>query len=233
MPLLTAQNFDVPPYDIPNLDKVGATFTQYLTDNEAEVLKQVLGSSLYTEFIAGLAALPSAWSVSASYVIDDQVYYGVSIWKAISSNTGVIPVEGSDWTKVEDNRWLKLRDGYTYVFERRQYTWVGMVTALVPYIFSTWLRDNFDSYSGNGIVLAKVENSMLVSPATRIIRAHNKFANYIGNECNQKNTLYGFVVAENSVGTFDDTFDETFHVSFSDYYNDVFVDPGKQNLFDL
>lgn len=54
---VTAQDFDTPPFQLANLDKVSNTFTDFVTEQEKEQLKKLLGKPLYDAFIEGLEDL--------------------------------------------------------------------------------------------------------------------------------------------------------------------------------
>ncbi len=180
---VTPDDFNVTPYNIPNLKAVANTFPLYIEEKERRVLSKLLGVQLYNQFIAGLNALPPEWENEAAYNIGEQVLYGSSIWEAIAYSIGVEPVEGIDWTLVEVSKWVLLRDGTEYSYpvnssypDNQTFVWVGMKQMLKPYIYSEWLKDTFDSHSGIGIVESKAENSNVISPAKRIVDAYNEFA---------------------------------------------------------
>lgn len=204
---VTADDFNLIPYNIPNLQQVANTFPLYVEAKERVILVKLLGLQLYTDFVAGLNALPPQWQAApAKYDIDEQVVYGASIWKSLIDDNRSEPVEGTDWTKVEDNKWLTLKLGTTYGINSVASVWVGMKRMLVPYIYSVWLRDTFDSHSGVGIVEAKAENSAVKSPAIRIVRAFNEFAMIAGTSDNafdydayDNDTLAAFINASNTL----------------------------------
>ena len=52
--ILTEEDFDLPPYNIPNLQKVKNTFESYRDEKEEEVLRFLLGDDLYEGFKAGI-----------------------------------------------------------------------------------------------------------------------------------------------------------------------------------
>jgi hypothetical protein len=131
-----------------------------------------------------------------------------------------------------EDRWVNLRDGSNYEYNSRVYAWVGVVKFLKPYIYSSWLRDTWDDHTGIGVVQPNAENSKVISPGLRIIRAWNQASNYAGDQCKIENSLYGFLSQTGITGTFDDSFDDSFQ-SFMDYLNFVFTPMGKMNRFDL
>jgi hypothetical protein len=229
---ITATDFDNLPYVIPNLDKTPNVMPAFVAEYEEAILLSLLGSSLYADFIAGLAALPGVWVSSVAYPIDAEVSFGISTWKSLSANQGVTPVEGTDWTKLTDDRWLKLKNGADYLYYGKTYKWCGMVKALRPYIYSQYVSDTFYSNTGLGIAISNAENSNIVNPTDIICKSWNDFASRVGN-CNEpKNTLYGFLSQEGQNHLFDDTFGDDF-TDFNAYLNHVFTDPGRRNIFGL
>lgn len=207
---VTSSNFDTPPYNIPNLDKVVNTFPDYVDAIEEEALLKLLGRQLYKAFIDGLEALPDEYDEETATVVDTEYVYGNDIWKALTATTGVFPVAGSDWELVEeDNKWLVLQNGAEYDYVSKTWKWIGLTKLLIPFVYSRWVRDNADAFTGNGVVVANNENSQLISPALRICRAHNDYAEkcgvlrgdqpyWIGSyhySLSNEDTLYGFLTA--------------------------------------
>jgi hypothetical protein len=188
----TPSDFNLIPYAIPNVEQFVNTLQPYIDVAEERILKQLLGVQLYNEFIAGRALLPSQWVVTTSYLMGQQVVDGISIWEAVSDNNGVQPVEGSDWKKVEDNKWLKLEMGFVFIYQDscchgdHSTEWLGLVSMLTPYIFYSWLRDTWDNYSGIGVVQPKAENADFIAPSRRLVDAYTDFAE-------QANTMLAFV----------------------------------------
>jgi hypothetical protein len=174
---VTPDDFNLIPYNIPNLQQVTNTFPLYIEEKERRVLSRLLGMPLYLQFVAGLKALPPEWEAPpVSYIIGDLVTYGVGVWQALVDGTTTPPVEGTDWTLVEVNYWLRLKLGGSFLYSDFVHTWVGMKAMLVPYIYSQWLRDTYDSHAGIGIVESKAENANVISPAKRISDAFNEFS---------------------------------------------------------
>lgn len=52
--LVVASDFDLLPYNIPNLDKMPNAFAPYVAEKQEELLKSLLGKTLYDSFDAGL-----------------------------------------------------------------------------------------------------------------------------------------------------------------------------------
>jgi hypothetical protein len=224
-------DFDVVPYSIPNLDAEINSFNTYVDREEAGMLKSLLGITLYNSFIAGLAVLPSIWNPLLPTVIDQEYVYINDVWKALTVQTGTVPIVGVDWELVEaGNKWLKLKNGAQYYMGVSWYEWVGMSKMLTPYIFSMWLRDTFDNNSGIGVVVAKGENSKVINPSKRIARAYNDFSHLCGNRHEQCGTLYGFLTSEGELGTWVDAYSGT---DFSIYFSRVFNSPGRMNFMNL
>jgi len=175
----TAADFDLVPYNIPNLNLVVNTFQEYINGHEQKALKRLLGVSLYNEFIQAREAMPPTWDAATAYMIGDRVVHGVDIWVSIADSTGVVPDENASWTIEETgNQWLKLEFGSTFTFDNGVTTdeWLGLADMFRPYIYSQWLRDTFDNNSGIGVVQAKAENSEVISPALRVVRSHNEYS---------------------------------------------------------
>ncbi len=215
---VTASDFNVVPYNIPNLDKVADTFSDYVETKEEEALLRLLGRQLYTAFVDGLAALTQyTWSASVATVIGREYRYGNSIWEALTVQTGTAPVEGSDWTLVEaDNIWLKLKNGADYEYGGLTHVWEGMTVLLKPFIFSEWVKDNHQPLTGIGTVSPNAENAIPVNPGRIIAKSWNDFAGKAGSNYDSIDTLYGFLVA-----------------NIADYEDWTFCDPGFKNVFNL
>lgn len=220
----TSSDFDLIPYNIPNVDKVVNTLTAYINQEEDKALKKLLGVTLYNAFIEGLTALPGAYSSTVATVIDQQYYYGLDIWKSLTVTTGTLPVAGADWELIEeDNKWLRLRDGDTYTYGDIEFEWEGIASLLKPLIYSNWVRDNFDSLTGVGVSVANSENATIINPSSRIVNAWNDFAARAGSYAyglhicfSSEDSLYGFL-SENE----------------TDYPDWRFIDPGYQNTLGI
>jgi len=178
---VTIANFNKVPYDIPaaelSTDGIVLTtkFSNYIDEQQADILKKILGIELYDEFESALA---------------------------------------EDYP---DQKWLDLRDGVRYQYLTNTYEWVGLNKMLTPFIFSMWLRDNYDNYSNSGVSISNNENSNVVSPDLRIVQAWNKFYSYLGRCDRNVNTLHGFLYVN------EDTNFPTW----------LFTDVGSMNRFNL
>lgn len=231
---VTASNFDLPPYNIPGLDKVADTFLAFVTKMEKKYLLEVLGSNLYNAFINGLNALPSEYDAILPTVISTQYVYGNDVWQALTITTGVLPVAGLDWSLIESgNRWLLLKNGDTYLKSDKYYSWDGMADALTPLIYSKWIEYTVVTLTMNGFSIPVTENNTLYNPSEFICSSWNDWSDKIGGCYYQYDTLYGYLYNVNlASGTFDDTFDSTFQ-DFNDYLNYSFKEQGKKNIFGI
>lgn len=229
-------DFDIPPYDIPSL-KPGddTTFSVFITRQEEQYLREVLGDQLYEAFIRGLNELPSVLDLTVATVVSQQYVYGNDVWEALTATTGVIPSEGTDWTLIEaNNRWLLIQNGSTYTYLDKNYRWAGMKPAIMALVYCHWVEYGVRKLTTNGTVIASMENNINIDSGVEICRAWNDWSRRIGGPCDQRNTLYGYLYNTNLnyPGTFDDTFDETF-TGFVDYLNYEFKEQGKRNDADL
>jgi len=174
----TPTDFDLIPYNIPNLNLVVNTFQEYIDKKEKQILKRLLGAPLYVDFIEGREALPAEWDVATQYVIGDHVVYGVDVWQSIADNVGVVPSENASWTIFETgNQWLILEKGSIFYLDGYAIgEWLGLVDMLIPYIFYSWLRDTWDNNTGIGVVQSNAENSEKIAPSRRLVDSWNEFA---------------------------------------------------------
>jgi len=113
-------------------------------------------------------------------------------------------------------KWVALRDGARYTYNGTVYQWVGLTKLLVPYVYARFLRDTYDSHGGNGVSVARLENSEAISPNLRIVTAFNKAVRYIGNVAESTNSLYGFLT-----------------INATDYPDWVFTEVKPVNRFNL
>lgn len=217
---LTPQDFNKLPYSIANNgeDYNGPTIQTVIDRVEKDLLSEVLGIKLYNEFLLGVEALPDAWADNVDYVVDDEVYQGVTVWRALQPSTGVVPVEGADWTKVEDNKWLKLRDGYGYQYLEVDYEYAGLRSFLIPYVFAIWLKEFVDqTQTDGGVVVSDAENALIQGIRDKFVPAWNEACNRIGRNTQPRNSLWGFLK-------------ETYQTDYPDL---VFCSPTKLNFFDF
>lgn len=179
---VTSSNFITPPYNIPNLDKVVNTFSNYVNALEEEALVKLLGRQLYKSFIDGLAALPGEYNSATQYALNAEVISGNNIYKSLqNNNSNHALTDGAWWELVEENnKWLKLKKGSEYTYPDKVWTWKGLANLLTPFIYSRYVYDNVDSFTGNGVVVPQNENSAIISPSLRITRANNEYCARVG-----------------------------------------------------
>lgn len=174
MRFVALSDFEVRPYRIPDQEE-NKDLEDFLGEMEESVLRKLLGTALYNEFITAI--------------------------------DGVSPAQ----------KWIDLRDGDTYTFGGEEYEYKGLVDLLVPCLFAYWVKENSDKYTNSGTVRnSPAMNSTAVSPARRISEAYSKFCDKVGNECEYCDTLYGFLLANES--------------SYDDW---VFKEPEPMNQFDI
>jgi hypothetical protein len=232
---VTASDFNIPPTDIPSLDKVPTLFQSFVDQEEDKYLREVLGDSLYEAFIDGLGGLPNELDLTVATIINTEYVYGNDVWKALTVTTGVIPIEGTDWTLLEEgNRWLLLNNGNTYLYNGKTNRWKGMKAAVKSLIYAQWVEYGCAKLTINGFVIPAMENNVSVDPSPYICRQWNEWAKQIGGVCRQHNSLYGYLQAVelSAPGTFDDTFDDTF-TGFVDYLNYEFNEQQTRNTFGI
>ena len=80
---IVAADFETPPYNLPNLND-NTSFEDFVEEQEEEILRQLLGDSLYEAFIEGLEEdpIPQRWidlRDGKSYTYNDKTYK----WKGI------------------------------------------------------------------------------------------------------------------------------------------------------
>jgi hypothetical protein len=213
-----SSSFDVPPYSLPDLGS-NNSFGDYVENAERVILKKLFGKTFYDEFVVALNALPSEYVSTVPTVVGDEYVYGNSIWEALTVQTGTAPSEGSNWTIVEENnKWLKLKNGFDYELNEKTYEWIGMVEMLKPFIYYSWTKDTFDTQTGNGIVIPDAENGSVINPGSRLSYAFNNFSKIVGYGYSEIDSLYGYMKANK--------------VDFPDVYQD-FKTVGRINILDL
>lgn len=231
MSFVTASDFNLIPYNIPNLTG-NNSFSPFVVREEADVLKKLLGLLLYNAFIEGLAALPNVWA-TGSYDTGDEVTYGNNVYTSAIDGNASTPGANSDWTLTEeDNRWLMLKNGTTYTYNSKSYEWKGMVAMLTPYIYGRWTTDyTVDTHTENAIITVGNENGTPVSAADRIVEAFAEFSEIAGSCYNYGGNLYGFIYTSEDL--YLDAVESEF-ATISSYLYENFSNPvDGVNDFDL
>lgn len=183
-----------------------------------------------------MALLPAEWvkDNETGYAINDQVVYGVQVFKSLQAdNLNHVPAEDAWWTVIETSDWLKFVKGDSYKINNKSYYWDGLKALLIGYVYAMWLRATTTKHSTNGVVMPNVENATVMNPGDKMIIAYNNFSRIAGSYSSRENTLYGYLFTNSGSGVFDTTFDDTFYKDFLHYLDDVFVAPGRMNFFNI
>lgn len=243
---VTASDFDRLPFNLTGLDQLTAgVFDDFVSYNEEEKLRKLLGNKFYDAFVAGLALLPATYDVSATYNLNDLVVSGADIYKSLqAANLAHQVTDTAWWVKQTANRWLRLREGDTYSYYNRPQKWYGMNRLVVPLIYSLYTKFTYDNQTGAGVVTAKNENSDTVSAANRIVRGWNKYADLAAGDWpsvidwtfvnwpDLENSLFGYLFLTDTV--WDDLFtDGDGFGSMRAYLAYSFQFPGKTNVFGI
>lgn len=113
---------------------------------------------------------------------------GYAMYKAFIDGLAVIPTI--------DPIWVSLRDGAEYIENPGPnaitYKYSGMKKLFIPFIYAMWLKSTFDSWTGSGVTIPKLENSDVLSPSLRISNAYNVHSRLVGKH-HVKNSLHGFL----------------------------------------
>lgn len=242
---VTAQDFELMPYVLPNLATVDSvepnvmtdnseTFTRFVVATEDEFLPKILGSFFYDTMRAQLAILP-AWDETVPTVVNNWYSYGVDVWKALTVQTGTAPEEGVNWELLEEgNRWLELKNGVTYTANKRKRKWEGMKNLVRPLVYSQWVRSRATYLAENGMDLANSENSTSQNPGEEIANSWNRYAELVGYYCHStfySNTLFTYL--DYFSEEFDDLFTDDDYGTMKKYLHEEFQSAGHQNVFDL
>lgn len=236
MRFISTEDFNIPPYELPAKILSGNTFPDYAARKEEEILREILGDLLYEAFIEAWDDLPDLWQEDEIYALGAEVTYGSSTWTSlVAANTGNTPEEGASWTVLEeDNRWLKLYAGvrYTDTSGSKSYRWKGVTAMLIPYIYSQWLNDkgNGTPVSAGANASPKLENSEAFSPITTVVKEFNNFSAIVGNRCDLKNTLYGYLFYSQEL--YLDVIEGEYS-NIALYLAERFQDPGEMNPLNL
>ncbi len=239
---VTAEDFDISPYNLSGLDKVSNSFPDFVDQQEEAELSKLLGVRFWEAFKAGVLALPADWISTTDYAVDTLVVSGSKIYKSLQTpNLNQAVSDAAYWVVEPDNRWLLLKVGgltYTYEGDGKLYKWAGMKALVKPMINSLWVRTSVaDRVSSIAVVKAKAENSDVVSANVRICRMWNEYDSIAFDSRKRQfyavryqNTLFGYLVA-NATDFDADVVDES--ESFLTYLYESFTPPGRQNIFDL
>jgi hypothetical protein len=230
---VATQDFDQLPFNLSGLSDLSAgVFDSFVSYNEEEKLRDLLGSLFYDALVAGFNSLPALYQSGTYHIGDKAVYVTANqadIYESTENGNTSLPSDATKWEKQPFNRWARLVYGDTYLYDDRLKKWYGMNRMVVPLIYSLWTKYTFDNQTGSGIVVAAKENATVISPNRRIIRGWNKFAELAGSHCEVQNTLYGFLYYSEY---FNDDVAASYH-DMSSYLSYEFCSPGYMNNFGL
>lgn len=98
-----------------------------------------------------------------------------------------------------EERWEAFQDGTDYTYGDVLYHYNGIVDLLKPEIYSKWVKLNYRKLTTSGIVINQgQQNTTTNNPDVEFAQAHNDYVSKVGSSCKQKNTLYGFMTANES-----------------------------------
>lgn len=222
---VTVNSFDRLPYSLPNLlanDDV--TFDQYSQDVEDRELPKAIGGYFYDSFIDALLTFPP-YNPIINTIINNQYAYGNDVWKALTVTLGVNPVAGVDWELIEsNNRWLVLKNGTKYDYNKRKFRWLGMEQLVTPLVYAEWLRDRAQRVSDTGVVEPKAENSASNDPSQLIFKASLDYSTKLADMLHY---LRSIPTVFNDLFTVDD------YTDFETYLNEEFNTCVVDNDIDL
>lgn len=245
---VTAEDFDLQPYNIPNLDKVEDNFASFIDREEEKRLRKLFGNMFYDAFVAGLAALPPQWEQTITpdgYDLNDLVVNGSNIYKSLTADNVALTSDVASWEVQAANRWLLLREGGAYLYYNRPQKWYGMKRLVTPLIYAMWVRYDVHRLTGMGVVASmKSENANTVGVAQTIVQAYNEYSDFAVGDCyvsdflfpvrrlwpELENSLFGYLYINSA--DFDDVVASAFS-DFKSYLIYSFIHPGKMNAFGL
>jgi len=103
--------------------------------------------------------------------------------------------------------WLLIRDGGNYSIGEVDYVHGGLKDLLTPYIYSEWIRADFEKYVGAPAVVPQFENSEMTSPSRLICKGWNEYVRQLGATTSgypsDVNTLYGILTSNELYGEFE------------------------------
>lgn len=221
---VTAEDFTTAPYNLPYATDDGS-FDDFVEDVEDTDIRDFFGSYFYDQLTQNLADLPADWDSTASTVINNEYVFGVDIWKALTVQTGTEPVAGADWEIVEeDNRWLLIKNGALFTYNRRKYDWKGMNDMEKPLVYARRIAANNDTVVDTGVVETIKENADNISPARRI------FKNML---IYKEKALILFLFLKAHGDLFDDLFSSDDWSTMLRYLEQEVTLPDSENDFDL
>ena len=234
---IVADDFNIVPYALPNLDQNPNGFLNFVNANVEEQLREMLGDFFYDAMTAALALIPD-WVQKVTpngYAVGAQVAFGNDVWQSLTADNVAVVVEGANWHKIEtNNRWMLLKNGTDYSYANYPYKWVGMHAMLVPMVYALYTTAMVKQQTQLGVVIPSSENSEVVSSGDNIVRGWNKYSLFaIGRLkiSGISSGLYGYLYYSGT--TFNDLFAANQYGTMQAYLANEFCPPTPQNVFDL
>lgn len=249
---VVASDFNRLPFNLTGLNKVGADFADFVTYYEEENLRELLGNTFYDALAAAFVSIPLVFDVAHAYLVGDKVVYVsgnvADIYICIQNGTGQNPVTAPLYWTIQPNdaskRWARLVFGDVYLYYNRPQKWYGMNRLVVPLIYALWTKYTYDNQTTMGVATSKKENSVVVSPAPRIARAMNKYADLCAGDWPDilnpaaviwpelENSLFGYLYLNSA--TWDNLVGPSMGFNdFKSYLAYSFVYPGYTNSYGI
>lgn len=239
---VSADDFDVPPFVLTNLKDVGnegstgepfQAFTDFVDGQEEIALREVLGHTLYEAFVLGLEPI-NTFVIDVDTVVNNLYESGNDVWKALTVQNQEAPTAGVNWELVEENnRWLVLKNGTSYVNQdEKPRKWYGMVATLKPLLYGLWIGTDQSRVTGVGVVVNDTENSTVVNASIEISKGQNRFMLLAGRNEYEQNSLYQFLFLSGNTYLADLQAVEDVD-DIEQYVRENFCPPEFENEFDL
>lgn len=106
--------------------------------------------------------------------------------------------EAWDDTPPVSGIWFDLAGGAEYEFGNILYEYKGLKSLLVPYLFSLWTKLEIKKFTHSGFATAVQDENQLVNGAELIAKAYNDYSEQVGGCREIENSLYGFLIANES-----------------------------------
>lgn len=105
-------------------------------------------------------------------------------------------IQGLESSGDIEQKWIDLRDGATYEYGEVQYQYEGLKDLLKPYIYQLAVQLNYRKLTTSGVVINRgQQNTETQNPNYEVVTYWNEFVSKVGKWCEMKNTLYGFLYA--------------------------------------
>lgn len=102
-------------------------------------------------------------------------------------------------TSGAESRWVNLRDGAEYTYDEKLYRYRGLIDMLRPAIYSLWVDQNAYKFTNVGMVNNNApEKSIVIDAEPHRVKAWNDYVRKAYDRGSRKNTLHGFMEANES-----------------------------------